>query len=207
MIDATTNTVGTLVTPSGQTTVTLNMVLAPMAINSVGLNSANTGFQPLQVQASHLKWLMNTSGNFGYYRVTRARLIFVGNQGTTTAGSLNLFGTKDSMDLTAGINTAYMSGNSAKTFDLSQAGSREIALNLPVDSAWKKISSTVATPASTLPFTGNSTGFVNVNSIGDLSFCSIAAQVTGGVQSTNYGTLFIDYDIEFKDPMSSVLNF
>lgn len=186
-------------------TVTVTGTLCPEGLVGVGYSTSLPGFQSQTMEDCHLAWLYNQSGNFGYYRVTRAKLVFVGNAGSAITGTLNLFGSRDALDVGTGINTAYMQGTGSKSFDLASSSAKELSLNLPVDSSWKKVSKYLTVPGNVNPFTSTATGFVNANSVGDLAFSSFAAQIVSG-PNQNCGSLFLDYDVEFKDPMSVSMN-
>lgn len=177
----------------------LSLVLTPIGLMSVKLSS--TVFTAVKSDDPHLMWLNTNAQNFGYYRVTRAKLVFIGNSGSTTSGTLNLFGSADPADSTSNIQTAFLAGPGAKSFDLASTASKEASLTIPVDSSWKKVSQILMRPAMS-----DSTIITPFNSLGDLSFATIQAQVVGVPLNTNLGNLFLDYDVEFKDPLSVSMN-
>lgn len=181
-------------------------VLSPAGLATVAISGSS--FVNQGVENPHLKWLNNQSGNFTHYRVTRCKLIFVGNLGTTVTGQVNVFASADVMDAGIGINTAFVSGPGAKTFDLATAGGKEQVLNLPIDSSWKKVSSKLAVPANMAPFQlGTVGGIIPVNTANDLAFVAFSLQCVGGpVSATRLGVFFIDYDVEFKNPLSHAMN-
>jgi len=197
------STVMSLTPVSGSVTVFGS--LNPVGLQSVYYNSSNSTYQQQGMEDPHLRWLASQAINFGSYRVTRAKLVFIGNAGSTSTGTLNLFGSKDPLDAGTGINTAYMQGNGCRSFDLAASSVKELSLNLPVDPTWKKVSKFLTVAGNNAPFTGPVTGFVNVNSVGDLCFSSFAAQIVSG-PNQNCGSLFLDYDVEFKDPMALSMN-
>lgn len=179
-------------------TASLGIVLSPLGLQSVKLSS--TVFTNFIVAAPRLQWLYNNAQNFGMYRVTRAKLVFVGNTGSTTSGTLNMFGSADPAD-SDNINTAFVQGPNSRSYDLAQASSKELSIMVPVDTTWKKCSAILSSPSST-----DSTVFIPYASVADLAFGVIQVQAVSAPASTNLGNLFLDYDVEFKDPMSLALN-
>jgi len=178
-------------------------------LNTGGLTSvaiSGSTFVVSTVDPAHLKWLQNQSANFGSFRVSRAKIIFVGNVGSTATGTLNIQGFKDVLDSGLALSTAFVGGNNGKVFDLASSSAKELSINLPVDSSWKKVSSNVAVPANLLPFSGVVGGIAIVNSVNDLCFSSFAYQVTGAPASVSLGTFVLDYDVEFSQPESYLLN-
>lgn len=193
--------------------------MIPVTTNGTGLVSFVAAFAPLGIQvptltvtagslsanntvwdAPHCPWLNNNARNFERYRVLNATLIFVGNVGSTTIGSLTVTSTTDVSDYVRGIVTPATS-TGGKTVNLASASTREQRFPLDVDSSWKKVS------ASTLYCTNGSVQTLYpFNSFNDLLFTAIDVYVTGGPATTNVGSFYLEYDVEFKDPTSFVIN-
>jgi hypothetical protein len=150
-------------------------------------------------------WLSNTARNFQSYRITRATLIFVGSVGSNATGTLNMFASRDYADAAAGIQTAYVVGRDSKSFDLASSAGKELKLPMPVDTSWKKITGELAVLGN-VGFAGSAYSVVQLNTINDLVATSFAVQVVGGPASTNVGALYLDYDVEFRDPINITMN-
>lgn len=155
-----------------------------------------------------LRGLYNRSIDFQWYRVTRAKLVFVGNVGSTAVGTLTLAGYTDPMDVSTPTNIPTVSNTQyTKVFDLASSSSKELSISIPVDSTWKKVSSILLMPGGVAPFSGSSTTMlVPVNSVGDLCFGGISVTVAGGPASAGVGNMYIDYDVEFKGVIDVSLN-
>lgn len=210
----TNNSVITLQVAPNATTATATKAFAPIGLTAPTLtvNGTNvvvqTGAQSYILGAG-LRWLYNTSVNFGSYRITRATLIFVGSVGTTYTGQLILTTFRDVMDASSTPQVAFAIGSGAKVFDLATSGSKELRISMPIDTSWKKVSNALCYPGSVVPFYGATNQLINVNSINDLCFGAFSAQVVGAPLlsgTTTVGTFFLDYDVEFKEPESSSLN-
>jgi hypothetical protein len=182
------------------------LALNPLGLVSVSLSGA--AFVTTNIDAPHLRWLSNQAANFGMYRVTRAKIVFVGNVGSTASGTLNLQGFTDGLDAGVTLSTAFVGGQNGKIYDLAAVASgREISVPIPVDSSWKKVSSSLVLVGGTLPFTsGTSTSFTPTNTVNDLGFGGFSYQITGGPVSATVGNFMLDYDVEFSRPMNAQLN-
>lgn len=147
-----------------------------------------------------LPFLWNQSRNFERYRVTRAVLIFVGNVGSTTVGRITLGSSTDYSDMFTTQLISQSVGD--KTFDLASSASRELRFQMDVDSSWKKISNTLFN----FPFSNSV--IVPVNTANDLCFSIGFLTITGSTQTASaaIGNLFVEYDVEFKDPISFSVN-
>lgn len=192
MFSATTNSLGAW---SNQ------FILAPLGVNGVVIVSAAAGspstFQSASIFSPLLPWLYNTSRNFERYRVTRAVLIFVSNVGSTTTGQLMMDTTTDSQDLTTPATASTSSGG--KVFDLATASSKELRFQCDVDSSWKKVSNqTYATYNTNTLSIGNS--------VNDLLFTCPVLAINGGPASTAVGNFYVEYDVQFRDPISFAAN-
>jgi hypothetical protein len=184
------------------------------ALSSIGLTSvvisgptAFTNGVQGNVSKAALRGLYYRANEFQWYRVTRAKLIFVGSVGSTMTGSLTLAAYTDPMDVNNNTTLATLSSSaSTRAFDLAASSSKELSVSIPVDSSWKKIASDICVSSDTAPFFGTNAGFIAVNSVSDLCFGAISWYAQGSVATTNLGTLFIDYDVEFKGPIDPSVN-
>nr|QJD14919.1 coat protein [Actinidia yellowing virus 2] len=159
------------------------------------------------ISSPPLRGLFNKAVDFQWYRVTRAKLVFVGNVGSTTTGSLILCGYTSPMDVSVGTSIATTSSRSTKTFDLASSAGKELSVPVPVDSSWKKVSSILSTSGNAAPFFGGSDTFVNVATVEDLCFGSVSYSVIGApAAAALIGSLYLDYDVEFKGVIDSNVN-
>lgn len=146
-----------------------------------------------------LPWLYNTSRNFERYRVTRAVLIFVGNVGSTSVGRLIMDSTTDYADAGTGVTIGTSAGG--KVFDLASSASKELRFNMDVDTTWKKVSSYTALKP------GGANTLLQINSANDLLFSVGVLGVIGGPASVpQAGNFCIEYDVEFRDPITWTAN-
>lgn len=180
-------------------------MMMPLLLTSPQTGSGGTPATNDVVAYARCNWFASTAKNFQSYRITRAVLIWVGNVGSTSPGTINMFGSRDVMDATTGLQTAYIVGQDSKSFDLASSANKEQRLQMPVDPSWKKITSTLNRLGND-GFNGTQYSVVPVNSVNDLIAFSWYIQVVGGPASTNVGNAFIEYDVEFKGPISPVLN-
>jgi len=214
-VDAISSAALSIVQLPGTTSATAFVTFSPLGLSTSamtvsGSNVVVSGTQTNLVAPS-MRWLYNTSQNFGKYRVTRATVSFVGNVGTTTTGQLVVTGFKDVFDATTTPQVAYATGPNARVFDLASSGSKELKIPIPVDSSWKKVSKILSVNGTVTPFLGFSNQVVSVNTVNDLAFGAMTAQLVGapsnsGSSNIVVGTFFIDYDVEFGEPESSFLN-
>lgn len=189
-------------------------VLAPVGLSTVTLASGlfNSGAS-LNVVSPPMRGLYGRAISFQWYRVTRAKFVFVSNQGSTIAGQITLSGYSDPMDVAVGTYAAQASGPNTRGFDLASAAGRELSIPVPIDSSWKKVSSVLTHPASAYPFAlPSATGFVPCATAADLSFGAVGASwygvnLNGVAELTNLGVFYLDYDVEFKGPIDSAINF
>lgn len=189
-------------------------VLAPLGLTSVTLASGQFSqgvvgnvFPPV------LRGLYNKAVDFQWYRVSRAKVVFVSNQGSTCIGRITLAAYSDPIDVTQIPFDSFVSGSSTKTFDVSSAANKEVSISLPVDSSWKKVSSALTSVANVYPFVGvDATSFATIATVGDLSFGAFAYSLAGFGQGTApgavavVGTFYIDYDVEFKGVIDAGVN-
>jgi len=155
-----------------------------------------------------LRGMYNRALDFQWYRVTRAKLVFVGSVGSTAVGTITLAAYTDAIDVAAQTIATVISGPNTKTFDIATSSSKELSVPIPVDTSWKKVSSVLTVPANSYPFTAaDATSFVVLNTINDLSFGSIQWTCTGAGNAQALGSLYVDYDVEYKSPIDTSVNF
>lgn len=183
-------------------------VICPVGLSGVVLSTGNfIGAGQGNITGPPLRRLYNTALDFQWFRITRARFIFVGSVASTAVGHITLAAYTDPVDVGAVTYEAYVSSPSTRTFDLSNAATKELSVTVPVDSAWKKVSTVLTAPANVYPFTAaNAAGFVVVNTVSDLCAGAVSILVAGGPATTNIGTLHLEYDVEFKGPIDPGVN-
>lgn len=153
-----------------------------------------------------LRGLYNKAVDFQMYRILRAKVVFVGAIGSTTSGALTLCGYTDPLDTSNSTSPATISGPSTRVFDLANSSSREISVPIPFDPSWKKVGHILSTVGVSVPFVGGSDMLVSVNSVQDLCFAGVTYYVSGAPASTALGSLYVDYDVEFKGVIDSSIN-
>lgn len=174
-------------------------VLAPNTLIGCRVSSGTVSEEVVLTPA--LPWLYRTAVNFSSYRITRATLVFVGNVGSTTPGFVAMKGYADPADSFPTLTRANAIGANVKSFNLAESAGKEQRLALPVDSRWKKNTSYLSKLSSTYPFIGSG-GILNFSTIADASFVSFAIMSVGCPATTTIGELYLEYDVEFKDPIS-----
>jgi len=204
---------GTTAAPIGQTVANVQYnnawVLAPLGLTSTQLGASSyTRGSPGNVCGPPLRGLYNRAVDFQWYRVTRAKLVFVGSVSSTIAGTIALAGYSDPFDVTNITLSATVSGPSTRTFDAASASTKELSVPVPVDSSWKKCSSILTIPGDVYPFTGANPGSIAVvNTVSDLAFGAVSiAWQTDAPANTNLGRIFLDYDVEFRGPIDASIN-
>lgn len=201
----------TVLTPSMVTAVadasgnySVAIPFCPLGMNGGQVNSTTSSGATFTTNTNtvppKLPFLWNQSRNFERYRITRAVLVFVGNVGSTTVGRITLGSSTDYSDLFTTQLIATSVGD--KTFDLASSASKELRFQMDVDSSWKKISATL------LNFPFSNSVIVPVNTANDLCFSMGFVTITGSTQtgSAPIGNMFVEYDVEFKDPISFTVN-
>lgn len=170
-------------------------VLSPLGVQGVSIGTDGTP-TIAQTIVPTLPFLFSTARNFKEYRVTRAVLIFVGQQSSTAVGRITLSSSTDHADdFTAPGQYGLVD---ARSFDMAGACLKEARHQMLVDPTWKKVS-TVA-----LGFYGKD--LLPVNTINDLCFSVAGFSATGTSGSGNIGALFVEYDVEFRYPTQSTRN-
>lgn len=194
MLDASAATIAA--TPlAGDVVISNNYPLCPLGFNGIGLSGSTiVASAPTK---PYLPFLYSTGKNFQEYRVTRAVLVFVSNRSSTDAGRVSLGGSKDAVD--AGGASQQFGLVNGKQYDLATlSSSKEGRFNLPVDSSWKRVSA--------LCFGNINGSWSPYNSVNDLCFSNAFIFTTGTSGSANIGTLYVEYDVEFRGPISLGLN-
>lgn len=172
-------------------------ILCPMGVQGMSWSTSSNPAVATAVPA-RLPFLFSTARNFQQYRVTRAVLVFVSSQGSTATGRISLSGSADAADNTTASAAMQFGMVNAKQVDLGSGASREARYQLPVDAVWKKVSSTT--------LTGLGGAIVPVNTVNDLSFSTALFNATGTTGTGNIGALYVEYDVEFKDPITNLGN-
>ncbi|APG76469.1 hypothetical protein 3 [Hubei tombus-like virus 3] len=201
------NTVFSLVSASDGSAA-FAQVLCPLGLTSVKLGTSTfTAGSYGNVTGPPLRGLFNRASDFQWYRVTRAKFVFVGAVGSTATGVLTMNAYSDPYDIAIVGSAATMAGPSNRTFDLASSTNKELSIPVPVDSTWKKVSSMLTVPGNSYPFNAvDATSFATLNTIGDLSFGGVGAYLQGAPGSVTVGSFYLDYDIEFKSPIDVQLN-
>lgn len=172
-------------------------ILSPLGIQGLSWSTSANPATATSVPP-RLPFLFSTARNFQQYRITRAILVFVSSQGSTATGRISLSGSADSADNATAAAAMQFGMVNAKQVDLGSGASREARYQLPVDASWKKVSSTT--------LAGLGAAYVAVNTVNDLSFSTALFNATGTSGTGNIGALYIEYDVEFKDPITSLGN-
>lgn len=185
-------------------------VLTSMGLTSVVLTSGNfsvpsTGVY--NVLRPALRGMYNRASDFQWYRVTRAKLIFVGNVGSTATGTITLAAYTDPSDVELNTNAPFISGANTRVFDIANAANKELSVPVPVDSSWKKVTSVLASPGNAYPYAAaDATSFVPVNTVCDLSFGAVQWTCANAGASVSLGNLYLEYDVEYKAPIDASVN-
>lgn len=189
-------------------------VVAPLGLTSVTL-SGTTFSAPVygNVYGPTLRGMFNKCTDFQWYRVTRAKFVFVGAYGSTVTGNITLVAYSDPIDISVSTGANYLSGPNTRTFDIANAAGKELSVPVPVDTSWKKCSSILTCASNAYPFVGaTASGFVPVSTVADLACAGVAASwngfSTGGapVSTGNMGSFYLDYDLELKGVIDSSAN-
>jgi len=167
-----------------------------ISLSPQGVTAWNTTTSAkVQVESPQLPWLYNASRNFARYRILRANVILVSNVGTTSPGNISIKSTSDYSDAGVEIAQTLTGGNE---FSLASIASRNKSVALQVDTAWKKVTSETTRLLST--------GLVSLNTVNDLAFSNISLRVAGGPVSTIVANMYIEYDVEFANPVAVAYN-
>jgi hypothetical protein len=169
----------------------ITIAFSPIGITGVNPTTSTT----TQIESPHSPWLYSTSRNFGSFRVLRANLVVVGTVGSIVTGNVMFHSSRDYSDTSS--DTAIIPVGGAQ-FDLATLAQRNKVLPLQVDTTWKKVS------ATTVRF--SSGALISSNSINDLIFSSFTMRVNGGPVSATVCSFYVEYDIEFMNPMAVSFN-
>lgn len=193
-------------TTGAQGTVSYNGFLSCSGMNTVPLGAATASYANTVylVTPPRMNWLLNTSKNFGSFRVTRANLVFIGNVGSTATGKVVMFASRDVVDVSQNISVSTSQGG--KVFDLASAATRELRIPMPVDPSWKKVTNVTCVRGDSYPWGGDASSVIQINSVNDLIFSAFAVTVVGGPANADIGSLLVEYDVEFRDPISISIN-
>lgn len=210
VVNATAATPGMVsLTTDGSGNGSQTLTLSPVGLYGAASSPATAGqvatWSSAALQSPYLPWLYNQSRNFERYRVMNATLIAVGNLGSSATGRILLDSSTDMADNITVVTTATSTGG--KVFDVGQLASREARLPLDVDSSWKKVSS------RTFLFDASNTALLPVSSANDLSFSNVymacygaSASSSAPVAGTIVAQFYLEYDVEFRDPISYGVN-
>lgn len=175
---------------------TVTHALTPLGISGIKLVSGSFNYSTWS--APKLPWMYGQARQFERYRVLRATLIFTGSVASTSTARIMMSSDTDLIDSLTPPTIATSSGG--RVFNLSQSASKDLRLQLDVDSSWKKVSNNTALLGST------GMDILVVNSSNDLLFSVVNVVVAGGPVSTNIGSLAVEYDVEFRDPIAPTAN-
>ncbi len=148
-----------------------------------------------QIEFPHLPWLWRTASNFEEYRITRAKLIVSGLVGSTTPGIMSISSTTDYGDLTTNLSANMVGG---KSFALADLAARNVEMPLDIDSTWKKVTSTTTRVGAG--------SIASINTADDLIFSNMTYVISNGPVSTPVASFYVEYDVEFRNPVSYSMN-
>jgi hypothetical protein len=182
---------------------------APLGYNGITTSNAVAGsktvFSSQLYQFPSLPWLYNQARNFERYRVLRAVLIAVGNLGSGATGRMLLDSSTDVADNASVISTSTSTGG--KVFDVGSLANKEARFQLDVDTSWKKVS------AQTYSITSDGAVCCPISTANDLSFTNVyfkcigvSASSAAPVAGTIVAEFYMEYDVEFRDPISYAVN-
>lgn len=189
---------------------TLFAPLAPMGLGVATLSTtAGVGgsYAPGNVFAPVLRGLFNKAVDFQWYRVTRAKLVFVSNLASTTTGNIVLAGYTDPADVYQTTTNSTISTPSTRTFNLASSAVKELSVPIPVDSSWKRCDGMLSTLGNYSPYVGGNNMIVPVTTANAVCFGAVSVYWYGSTASqTSIGSLYIDYDVEFRSPIDAGVN-
>jgi len=165
-------------------------------LSPLGIGGTSTGSSAVVtlVENPHMPWLYTTSKNFEMYRVLNARLVVVANSSTTTTGNFGVVSSPDYSD-TGGVSVATV----GTAYPMSGLANKDVRIPLRIDSSWKKVSYIT----NQVVYYSSSTYIVAVNSVNDITFGSVTITVNS---TAGLGLVYIEYDIEFKNPINNLIN-
>lgn len=185
------------------------IVLSPMGINVPKnvLGASNVTATSARYCNAHMPWFYNTSRNYSAYRITGATLV-LSAQGMTPItgnGTVNIWSSSDVTDIDNYNNVQFGSSANSRSISLSSVCNGDKRVRLNVDSSWKKVSAyTFTTGSSTVDDT---TVVCTTSTVNDLAFTSFFVSITAqGLDGYNPLVYRVEYDVEFKDPVSLFIN-
>lgn len=174
---------------------TATFVIAPFGIYGAQLKSGPTLVTNVAIDTAHFKWLLTTAVNFQEYRITRASVVVVGTVPSTATGNFTVASSKSYTDILAGQTPSY--ANSGPGVAVATLASKDYRVPITVDTKWKIVSN------KTVVVNSDSITFAPVNTVDDLSCCSVAIS-NNSTQAL--GIAYLDYDVEFRGPINPSLN-
>lgn len=184
---------------------TTYLTVAPLGLRAIqASNSSASGpitFQQVPFIAAPLPWLYGQSRNFERYRMLNATIVVVGSVGSNATGRISLVSTTDYADVNTITNVGLSAGG--KVFDIASLSGKEQRFALDVDTSWKKVSATVVSIGS------SGTALLPTSNYNDLIATNVQIGIYGytasggsSVVATNFLSFFLEYDVEFRDPIS-----
>lgn len=173
---------------------TLSVLISPLGVKAVKVASGPT-VSTVPDFIPTLKWLYATSVNFREYRITRAKLVVVGNVASTATGNFNVTSSRDILDIYGTNTPSYSTGPAGVS--VASLATRDASFSLNIDSSWKVVS-----PNTVQVLSDNAT-FINVHNVGDLA---VGAYSISNNSNVPLGILYMDYDVEFRGPINPTLN-
>lgn len=182
---------------------TATYALSPFGISGFIAN-ATTATGPINFTSAvyyspNLPWLFNQARNFERYRVLNATLIVIGNVGSSATGRMVVDSSTDLADNVTAVTVGLSTGGIV--FDVASLAGKERRFQVDVDSSWKKCSSRTALVSN------NGSLLMTTSSANDLLFTNIYFSVNGATAAGTTGTFtvanfMLEYDVEFRDPIS-----
>lgn len=183
----------------------LTYTLSPLGIKGLSgsVTGSVVGFDTALFYSPYFPFLYNQARNFERYRILNATLIVVGNVGSTATGRIIVDSSTDMADNTSPVTIGTSTGGIV--FDLASLATRDKRIQLDVDTSWKKVS------AQTFNIVNGLGTALAVSSGNDLSFTSIYISLVAATQAGSLGVFtaanfFLEYDVEFRDPISYGVN-
>lgn len=176
--------------------------LSPMGLQGVQFSTSSLPTTTV-VSSPRMPFLYRTGTNFEEYRVTRATLIVTGYVGSTATGRFSVFSSTDYSDGSSTASTLNANVVGGRTYDVASLATREARIPINVSSEWKKVSAT-----TTLVTSGGLA--LPVSTANDLIFSFLALSWNGTANTTAMDQLFclsVEYDVEFRKPVASTLNY
>jgi hypothetical protein len=188
VVDDATATVPVTSTFTSSVTGTISnlVLLAPKGVDSI----ATVGGPSVNVFRPRLPWLYNTGLNFEKVRFSNAKLVVVGNVGSTATGTIAFQSSPDFSDGSINLSTAIVGGASTDAATLS-AKNWEIPLDF--NTGWMKFSS--------LTLASSGGNFLPITNVNDIALTTISMAGAGLPNSTTIFRLYVKYDVEFSGPV------